>query len=63
VPGIFAGQLGLAAVNPVYKKSTPRQGAIVQWALTGGVCCWRCGVAKTRLWTGRNACPTMKHDL
>jgi hypothetical protein len=35
VPGIFAGQLGLAVVNPVYKKSPPRQGAIVQWALTG----------------------------
>ena len=36
VPGIVAGQLSLAAVYPVYKKSPPRQGAIVQCSLTDG---------------------------
>jgi hypothetical protein len=36
VPGIVAGQLGFAAVNPFYKKSPPRQGAIVQCGSSGG---------------------------
>jgi len=37
VPGIFAGQFSLAAVYPVYKKSPPRHGAIVQVGTRLGV--------------------------
>ena len=63
MPGIVAGQLGFAAVNPVYKESPPRQGAIVQRRYLVVFAASGARVAKPRLWTGGNACPTMKLNL
>jgi hypothetical protein len=59
MPGLLASQLGLAAVNPVYKESPPRQGAIVQWAVTGGVCCWRCEQAAASRGCGQAGTPVL----